>query len=371
MKNKPDIKPKILFVGAFTKTLDGSVGGQLYACNTLVRSEISNYIDFTFIDSTMETLPPPSFFRRSYLALKRLIIFLYRLSSNRFDSTFIFTGSGFGFIEKGCMVLLSKLFNVHCVLSPRSGLLLDQINKINIMRWYVNFILKKSDLILCQSQIWSNFYQNLTKLPSQRFAIIKNWIDPLPYIEIPIHKKQSTQINVLMLGWVEKNKGIYDLLSIVKEHREQLLNYKFIICGKGSELKAINNLVVKNDLNSFFKFNGWVKGEDKINELKKADIFVLPSYREGLPNSLLEAMASGRAIIASSVGAIPDVIIDDVNGMLITPGNKKKLLESIIKLGASQPLREKIGNNARSTIIKQHDISNVWIDVMKLIVKNQ
>ena len=205
-------KPKILFVGAFNKTLDGSVGGQLHACETLVKSEISHYVNFTFIDSTMETLPPPPLIRRTYLALKRIFVFFYKLSSSRFDSTFIFTGSGLGFVEKGCMVLIAKIFKVRTVLSPRSGLLVDQINRMKIMRWYVNFVLQKSDLVLCQSQSWNKFYQELTKLPSHRFAVIKNWIDPSLYFELPIQKKHYDQINVLFLGWVEKNKGIYDLV---------------------------------------------------------------------------------------------------------------------------------------------------------------
>lgn len=369
MKDDFYIKPKILFIGAFNKTLDGSVGGQLHACDTLIKSEISNFVDFTFIDSTMETLPPPPLIRRAYLALKRIFIFCCKLSINRFDSILIFTSSGFGFIEKGFMVLIAKLFKLPTVLSPRSGLLVDQINRMKLMRWYVRFVLQKSDLVLCQSQSWSKFYQELTRLPSKRFVIIKNWIDPLPYFELPIQKKYSNQINVLFLGWIEKNKGIYDLVLAVKENRQLLSNYKFMICGKGSELKGLKSVISDYGLESYFKFKGWVVGEEKIDALREADIFVLPSYREGLPNALLEAMASGCAVIASSVGAIPDVIEDGKNGILVTHGDSLQLASSIIKLGSSKQLREDFGFHARKTIMDQHDINKVWEDVLNLIVQ--
>ena len=103
--------------------------------------------------------------------------------------------------------------------------------------------------------------------------------------------------------------------------------------------------------------------------MREADIFVLPSYREGLPNALLEAMASGCAVVASSVGAIPDIIEDGKNGALITQGDNMQLASSIIKLGSSKKLREDFGIHARKTIKNQHDINNVWKEVFNLLIK--
>ena len=361
-------KPKVLFVGAFKETMDGSVGGQLHACNTLINSEISNKIDLTLVDSTMETLPLPSVVRRAYLALKRTLIFFYKLSTTKYDSAFIFTGAGLGFVEKGCMVLLAKIFRVRVILSPRSGLLVDQINEIRLMRWYVNFILHKCDVILCQGQSWKEFYHDLTKLPSNKFIIIKNWINPLPYLKLPIQKINHGKINVLFLGWIEKNKGIYDLVLTVKENRELLSNYIFVVCGKGAELENVKNIVSEYELNHFFEFKRWVVGEGKISVLRDADILVLPSYREGLPNSLLEAMASGCSVIASSVGAIPDVIQNKKNGMLIEKSNIFQLANALIYLSSPQ-IRSEMGRLARDTIQYQHDVRIVWKDVFNLLNK--
>ena len=79
MINTPKRKLVVLFVGGFTKARDGAVGGQLHACDTLINSKISGEVDFILVDSTMESLPPPPLYRRAYVAIKRIIEFIYDL----------------------------------------------------------------------------------------------------------------------------------------------------------------------------------------------------------------------------------------------------------------------------------------------------
>jgi len=357
----PASKLKVLFVGAFNPTRDGSVGGQLQACQTLINSDINKKVDFILIDSTMETLPPPHLTRRSYLAFKRIFLFLYKLFTQQIDTVFIFTSHGYSFLEKGIMVLIASMFGVSTVLSPRSGIILEDIDNSLVMKGYVKFILRRCDIVLCQSRSWKIIYQKLSKLPSSRFKIIKNWIDPKPYIKFPI-EKNNIKLNVLFLGWVERNKGIYDLVSAVNEYKELQSDYNFIICGEGSELKKIKRLVSDYNLSDHFDFKGWVTGAEKLNILRSSDILVMPSYREGLPNSLLEAMASGCSVMASSVGAIPNVIEHKENGILFDKSDIRQIAQSLSLL-SSKEIRINMGRHARETIIQQHDINSVWKNV--------
>lgn len=359
-------KLKVLFVGAFSHTKDGSVGGQLHACKTLIRSEIINKVEFVLIDSTMETLPPPKFIRRAYLALKRILSFLFKISTQSIDTAFIFTSSGSSFIEKGFMSVIASVLRVRTVLSPRSGLLIDDLRKSKIMRGYVKFVLRRCDVVLCQSDNWKHFYQELSQLPSSRFSVIKNWLDPEPYLGIPIKREEKSRLNVLFLGWVEKNKGIYDIVTAVNNHQILGSNFKFIICGKGSELENVKDLVSKYALSDVFDFRGWVTGEDKLAILRKSHILILPSHREGLPNSILEAMASGCCVIASSVGAIPNVIEDKKNGILIDKSDVNQLADALLSLNSSQ-IRFNMGKKARETICNHHDINTVWRNVFSVL----
>ena len=97
-------------------------------------------------------------------------------------------------------------------------------------------------------------------------------------------------------------------------------------------MKNVKELVKKNGLEKFITLLGWVNERDKINILKKTNIFILPSWNEGLPNSMIEAMSSGLACIVSNVGAISNYITNEENGLLIKPKSPDELASSIIKL---------------------------------------
>ena len=367
-KYKEKANVKVIFVGAFGETLDGAVGGQLHACQTLIKSEISRHVDFIFIDSTMETVPPPSLRRRAYLAAKRLFNFTMQLIRNDFDTALIFTSAGFSFLEKGLMVLVADILGVRTVISPRSGLLIDNIEKSLIMQRYVRFILSRCDAVMCQSDSWAIYYQKLTHLPSSHFVVINNWLNPAAYFNLQRNLKSSCSVDVLFLGWIEKNKGIYELLSAVRKFPELQSGFNFVICGKGSELSNVQDLVKLHGLSGCFDFRGWVANNAKMAELGQADVLVMPSHREGLPNSLLEAMASGLCVIATSVGAIPDVIKNKRNGLLIEPYDVDQLANSLLYLSSiSEEARKEMGKAAKGTIAQFHDINNVWLKVYDML----
>jgi glycosyltransferase involved in cell wall biosynthesis len=360
-------KLKVLFVGGFFHSKHMVMGGQLHACNTLIKSKITEKVDFILIDSTMEMLPPPSINRRAYLAIKRVIKFTYELSCKRIDTAFIFTSAGLSFVEKGVMVIIARLFKVRTVLSPRSGLLIDNIDNSWLMCWFVKFVMGRCDVVLCQSNSWKNYFKNLTKLPTSNFIVIKNWLDLKPYMNLSSKKSTSSPIQVLFLGWIEKNKGIYELLSAIQQYKKLQENFNFIICGKGSETDNVRNFIDENNIAHCFDFRGWVTGDEKIAVLHNADILVMPSHREGLPNSLLEAMASGCCVIASSVGAIPDVIDDKKNGFLVEKCNIDQLAKALLDLLESNELRVSMAILGQSTVKEHHDVDIVWRKVCDVL----
>ena len=89
----------------------------------------------------------------------------------------------------------------------------------------------------------------------------------------------------------------------------------------------------------------------------EASVFVLPSYREGMPMVMLEAMAAGLPVICGNVNAIPEVVRDGVNGFLVTPGDRETLARRILELLRDEALRTRIGEAARAHIREHHDLS--------------
>ena len=358
-------KTTFIIVGGFRSAADGSVGGQIYACRTLIESPISEQIDWIELDSTMESVPPPSLRRRSFLAGKRLLLFIGFLLRRRPDGALIFVADGLSFLEKGLMVFLARLWRRRVVLSPRSGYLLDHVRRWRFMRWYLQMVFRCSHLVLCQSDSWKEAFQLVSGLPASRFRVVRNWIDTGPYVAPPLVEHDGV-VRVLFMGWVEREKGIYEIVEAVKEFRDALRGTRFIICGRGSQLENLQKEIAEQDLSSFFEFRGWVRGAEKIAALKQADIFVLPSHGEGMPNALLEAMAAGQAVIATRVGGIPEAIADDRLGRLVDVGDVQGLGRALVEL-CDRTLIRRLGQEAQSYVLKHHDISRVWPQILEAI----
>ncbi len=92
--------------------------------------------------------------------------------------------------------------------------------------------------------------------------------------------------------------------------------------------EQLRNAIAKGGLSDIVKFEGWVSGEKKIELLNWADVYILPSFNEGLPISILEAMSYKKPIISTPVGGIPEVV-DKTNGILVTPGNDEEIFSAM------------------------------------------
>jgi glycosyltransferase involved in cell wall biosynthesis len=155
---------------------------------------------------------------------------------------------------------------------------------------------------------------------------------------------------------MEKNKGVIEILNALNQIKH--LEFECKLAGSGSLNKYVEDYIQNNNLSSKVKFLGWVIGEEKSKLLKEADIFLLPSFLEGYPNALLEAMQYEIASIASNVGGIPDVIINNETGILIEPGNELQLANAIEFLIQDNATRKALGENGRKRVVNNNTISS-------------
>ena len=150
-------------------------------------------------------------------------------------------------------------------------------------------------------------------------------------------------VELLFMGSIDKRKGIIDLLKAVE--KINIDQYHLSICGQ------ITNEAIKDEftdiikeLNNNVTFWGYVSGETKEKLLRKSDILILPSYGEGMPIVIMEGMSLGCAIIATRVGAIPEIVGVN-NGILIDPGDVSALYESIYCYIKDRALLDTIQSN--------------------------
>ena len=186
---------------------------------------------------------------------------------------------------------------------------------------YVTKTLSLADKIIVLSEEWKDYFETLTD--KNKIIVLYN------AIIIPNNfTKDLNNKNILFLGRIGKRKGIYDLLEVIKELSKKYSDIKLYVGGDG-EVNQLKEFIKKLNLESIVEYIGWTSGEKKDMYLKKSSIYILPSYNEGMPMSVLEGMAYKNVTISTYVGGIPKVINDSYNGLLINPGDKEKLSEKL------------------------------------------
>lgn len=363
-------KRRVLFVGSFIeKAKDGSVGGQMYACRSIIASDLSNHIEWILLDTTGESVPPPPVYIRMFFAIKRIFIFIILIITKRPNSALIFSANGPSVFEKGMMIFIAHLFGVKSIFAPRGGPLVNEIKTNSLLKSFLIFTLKKSDFVICQGIFWKSFFTKLDKQSVQtKFVVIPNWIDSSIYEINRIEKKRDSIIRVLYMGWIQEDKGVHDIFSAIKKLPSVNKEVEFIFLGDGPSRQFFIEMTNNEKLPFLFSFPGWVHGEEKLTYLANADIFILASYSEGLPNSLMEAMLCGIPSIATNVGSVSDLIIDGETGILIEKQNVDQLASGINQLISDESLRTKFSIAGKKRILSNHSIQSATESFKKILL---
>ena len=140
------------------------------------------------------------------------------------------------------------------------------------------------------------------------------------------------RLHFLFLGRISKQKGVFEIIEAASALRLSGLDFRLTIVGFGKDEQVVDRLKQHAEtlqLDDLVTFKGYLEGKEKYDQLADADVFLLPSYSEGGPNSVLEAMASGLFVICTGVGALQEVVQDGVNGLIVRPKDARDLAEKM------------------------------------------
>ncbi|HKV36795.1 MAG TPA: glycosyltransferase family 4 protein [Pyrinomonadaceae bacterium] len=174
----------------------------------------------------------------------------------------------------------------------------------------------------------------------------------------PITEINST-LRLLAVGRLVEKKGFDFLIAALAGVK---VNFTLTIVGDGPERERLQHLAILNNLARRIDFRGAVTHTELPQIYSETDVVVVPSIqdrsgdRDGLPNVVLEAMASGRALVASEVAAIPSAVVHNENGLLVPPGDPVALGHALSLLGANKELRMELGRNGRIRAQRDYDI---------------
>lgn len=163
-------------------------------------------------------------------------------------------------------------------------------------------------------------------------------------------KKESIEVDFLFLGEIGKRKGVYDLLQVIADNKPLFAGKMRLCIGGNLEEKIIKAFIKDNCISDIVTFKGWIKGEEKMQCLNWGDVYVLPSYNEGLPIAILEAMSYSHPVISTNVGGIPEILHSHKNGIMISPGNLDQLKNALLFFIEHPQKILEYGENAYETV---------------------
>ena len=244
---------------------------------------------------------------------------------------------------------LNLLLARRCIL--RSSVILTESNdleskvkKISPMSRNISTFYKGIDL--------SNFHH----LPSRSMLLEKLGLDP-------------DRKYILFAGRIMRGKGVYELAAAFRCITERYDNIDLILVGEEIEKDELMAKFAEYEITEKIHFRGIVPYQEVALYMRIAELLLFPTWAEGLPNVVMEAMASGLPVVASNVGGIPEILKNGVTGLSVPPKNVEKLTEAAITMIEDRELRERCIRNAKELIFERFDVKKNVVQLFDILKK--
>lgn len=265
------------------------------------------------------------------------------------------------FWRKTVYCLIARLFGVNYLVHLHGGefpLFYSECGPVR--RGLIKFVITKASKVIALSAKWREWLT--ITFPGAQVSTIGNPVS-IPSLAAPVPNPV-----ILFMGRMYPEKGVLELIRAVGSVRNRVKNIRLVLAGTSSEKfeGEIRMLCQDLGIEENVLLPGWVSGEAKKHLMDECAIFALPSYAEGLPLGLLEAMAAGKAVITTPVGGIPDVVNDGINGILVPPKEVDALAAAIEYLVTNMGACSKLGERARATVEAEFADTVVFAEIGKI-----
>lgn len=256
-------------------------------------------------------------------------------------------------------LLVAKLCGARVVYQVHGGSLATFGNAF--VRWSTRL----PDVVVVLSQAERERFR--AAAPSQLVEALPNGIDCGPYERYNrAAADRDTPLRLIYIGRLASGKGLIESIEALRLARSRGVAARLVLAGTGAEEARLRQYVRDAGLVRDVTFVGPAYGDLKARLLSQADVLLLPSYSEGLPYSLLEAMAAGVVPVVTPVGAIPDVVSDGEHGVLVPPRDAEAIAQALAKLAADRICVARMSAACRKRVASGYSIERVAKDFSEL-----
>lgn len=289
-------------------------------------------------------------FKKGVVFLRAIYLLTRRLLSQQTDVIHIHIADGGSILRKAILAKIAFLFKKPVLMHAHGAVFhLNYENSPKFVQQLMQKVFSQCQGWIALTSFWQDFYISSLGLDASKVFVLLN---PTELPDIIPHRINSTKIKLVFVGRIGQRKGTFDLIEAFAQLPKNLrTSVELLVAGDG-EINKARQLAQDFDLTEQITFLGLINAQERDYLLETADVYILPTYNEGLPLALLEAMSWGLPVITTPVSGIPDVVKDRQNGLIVEAGNIQQLADAITLSIENEDLRLSLGKAARETVGK-------------------
>lgn len=279
--------------------------------------------------------------------------FLWGLMIHRPGLVHLHMASYGSFVRKSILAWIARAFGVPVIIHVHGGGFRDFVRATpRVFRSYIRATLSHADVVIALGESWARRLEEIA--PHARVVVVPNGVTP----HCPVAQPERTaRVRVLFMGDISVEKGVFVLLDAWAQMSRELgtsAQTELVLAGDGLLERAecqIDDLGLRDQV----RLLGWVAPAEVEGLLQGSQVLTLPSFQEGQPMAVLEAMARGLCVVASDVGGVPD-LIDAESGVLVPPGDVEALAAALGRVVTNEGDRVRLGAQALQRVRDRFDV---------------
>ncbi len=308
----------------------------------LIMSNCPDHVELTVV----ATHRNGSLLDRAVASVRGVAEALARLVVRRPDVVHLHVAKRGSLVRKSLLTWAASTLGIPVVLHCHGGMFERDFRKMpQALQKLVSATFRRACAVIVLSESWLNVYGGLVGVPAEKLTVAMNSVE----VPAALPERATTPLQVAFLGRLGPQKGAWDLVRAVALLPADLrARLRVKLAGDG-DVAGTQALAAQQGLTDVVEVRDWLDVPERDRVLAQSAVLALPSPNEGLPMSLLEAMAWGLAPVVSPVGGIPEVVTDGVNGLLVRPTDPADIASALRRLVESPALVAELSAAARRT----------------------